>query len=59
MKKQEVLAILDRLSDPLDPERLMHDLYLKAKIERAEEAVGRGELVSQEEVVRQSQKWFE
>jgi hypothetical protein len=59
MKKQEVLAILDRLPDPLDPEQLMHDLYLKAKIERAEEAIARGELVSQEEVVRQSQEWFE
>jgi hypothetical protein len=59
MKKQDVLAILDRLSDPLDPEQLMHDLYLKAKIERAEEAIARGELVSQDEVVRQSQEWFE
>ena len=59
MKKQEVLAILDRLPDPLDPEQLMYHLYLKAKIERAEEAIVRGELVSQEEVVRQSQEWFE
>jgi cytidylate kinase len=54
-----VLAILDRLSDPLDPEQLMYELYLKAKIECAEEAIARRELVSQEEAVRQSQEWFE
>ena len=32
---------------------------LKAKIERAEEAIARGEIVSHEEVVRRSQEWFE
>jgi hypothetical protein len=59
VKKQEVIAILDHLSDPLDPEQLMYELYVKAKVERAEEAIGRGEVVSQDEVVRRSQEWFE
>ena len=59
MQKQDVLTLLDRLPDPLDPEQLMHELYLKAKIERAEEAIARGETVSHEEVVRRSQEWFE
>jgi hypothetical protein len=59
MNKQEVLSILDRLPDPLDPEDLMDELYLKAKIDRAEAAIARGEVVRQEEVVRRSQEWFE
>ncbi len=59
MHKQDVLTLLDHLPDPLDPEQLMHELYLKAKIERAEEARARGEIVSHEEVVRRSQEWFE
>jgi len=45
MRKQEVLTLLDYLPDSLDPELLMHELYLKAKIERAEEAMARGEIV--------------
>ena len=58
MQKQEVLSLLDRLPDPLDPEQLMHEIYLKAKIERAEEAIACGEVVSHDEVVRRSQQWF-
>jgi hypothetical protein len=56
MQKQDVLTLLDHLPDPLGPEQLMYELYLRAKIERAEEAKARGETVSHEEVVRQ---WFE
>ena len=59
MKKQEVLSILDRLPDPFDPADLMDEVYLKAQIDRAEAAIARGDLVSQEDVVRWSQEWFE
>jgi hypothetical protein len=59
MHKQDVIALLEHLPDPLDPEELMHELYLKAKIDRAEEAIARGEIVNQDEVVRRSQEWFE
>ncbi len=59
MNKQEVLDILEQLPEELDPEQLMHELYLKAKLDRAEEAVAAGEVISHEEVVRRSQEWFE
>jgi hypothetical protein len=59
MNKQEVLDIIDRLPEPIDPEQLMSELYLKAKLDRAEAAVARGEVVSQEEVVQRSRQWFE
>ncbi len=59
MHKQDVITLLEHLPDPLDPEVLMHELYLKAKIDRAEEAIARGEIVNQDEVVRRSQEWFE
>ncbi len=59
MKKQELLAMLEQLPEDFDPERLMHELYLRAKLERAEEAIQRGEVVSHEEVVARSRKWFE
>jgi len=58
MKRQEVLDILERLPDQIDPEQLMHDLYLKAKLERAEAALAKGECISQDEVVKRSRGWF-
>ena len=59
MQKQEVLEILDRLPEQLDPEQLIDELYLKAKLDRAEEAVARDEVVPHEEAARRSRQWFE
>ena len=59
MKKQEVLDILERLPDQIDIEQLIDELYLKAKLERAEAAVAKGNVVSQDEVVKRSREWFE
>jgi len=59
MKKQEVLDILERLPDQIDPEQLIHELYVKAKLERAEAAVAKGDVVAHDEVVRRSREWFE
>ena len=59
MKKDELLAMLERLPEDFDPERLIDDLYLRGKLERAEEAARRGDVVSHEDVVARSQRWFE
>ena len=59
MKKQELLDILDHLPDQIDPEQLMHELYLRAKLERAEVAVANGDVFSHDEAVKRSQEWFE
>jgi hypothetical protein len=59
MNKQEVLDVIDHFPDPIDPEQLMTALYLKAKLDRAEAAVARGEVVSHEEVVQRSRQWFD
>lgn len=58
MNKQEVLDLIDHLPEQIDPEQLMTELYLKAKLDRAEAAVARDEVVSQEEVVQRSRQWF-
>ena len=59
MNKQEVLDLIDHLPEQIDPEQLMTELYLKAKLDRAEAAVARGDILSHEEVVQESQRWFE
>lgn len=58
MKKQEVMTMLDRFSDEVNPEELIDELYLKAKLEKAEQAVAQGDVVAQDEVVKRSQEWF-
>ena len=58
MKKQELLELIDQLPDDVDPEQLIHKLYLKAKLERAEAAVANGDVVPQQEVVKRSEAWF-
>ncbi len=58
MKKQEVLDLLDQFADELNAEELMDGLYLKAKLEQAEAAVQRGDVYSQDEVIKRSQQWF-
>jgi hypothetical protein len=58
MNKQEVLDIIDHLPEQIDPEPLMTELYVKAKLDCAEAAVAHGEVVSHE-VVQRSRQWFE
>ena len=59
MNKREVMDIIDHFPEYNDLEKLVAKLYLKAKLDRAEAAVARGEVVSQEEVVQRSRQWFE
>ena len=59
MKKQEVLELLERFPDEIDADELMYGLYLKAKLDRAEAAVDRDEVIGHEEVVKRSDKWFQ
>ena len=49
-------AILDRFPEQVDTEQLIAESYLKAKLDRAEAALARDEVLSQAEVVERSQK---
>jgi hypothetical protein len=57
VNKHEVLAIIRKLPEEITPEELMTLLYMKAKLDCAEAAVAKGEVVGQAEVVRQSHCW--
>jgi hypothetical protein len=59
MKKQDVLEVLKQFPEEFDAEQFMHHVYLRAKLEQAEEAVARNQVLSHEEVVRRSRQWFE
>jgi hypothetical protein len=60
MQKKDVLALLEHYPEgEIDPEELIRELYLNVKLEHAEGEVDRGETISHDEVVRQSQQWFQ
>lgn len=59
MQKKDVLALLKHYPEgEIDPEELIRELYLKIKLEHAEAEVERGETLTQDEVVRQTEQWF-
>ncbi len=58
MKKQDVVELLDNFPEGVDAEKLIEVLYLKAKLEKAELAIERGEVLTQEQVVEQTNQWF-
>lgn len=58
MKNQEVVELLNQFPDEVDAEKLMETLYLRAKLDRAEAAVARGEILTHDELVAESKKWF-
>jgi hypothetical protein len=57
MRKQEVLDLLEQFSEELNLDQLIDTLYLKAKLEQAEAAVARGEIVSHADVAERIRKW--
>ena len=56
--KQQVLEIVKDLPDEVDIDEIMYRLYLRQKLEAAEKDVREGRVVSHEEVVKETSKWF-
>ena len=58
MQKKDVLALLEHYPEgEIDPEELIRELYLKVKLEHAEGEIERGETITHDEVMRQSNRW--
>ena len=57
--KQQVYELIKDLPDQLDIEEIMYQLYIRQKLETAEKDVREGRIISHEEVVRETSKWFE
>lgn len=56
--KQQVLEIIKDLPEEVDIDEIMYRLYLRQKLEAAEEDVREGRVVLHEEVVKETSKWF-
>jgi predicted transcriptional regulator len=58
IEKRKLLRIIDALPDKVDIEEVLYRLYLRQKLEAAEEDVREGRLVSHEDVVAENERWF-
>ena len=56
--KQQVLELIRDLPDEIDIDEIIYRLYLRQKLESAEKDVREGRVVSHEEVVKETSKWF-
>lgn len=56
--KRQVLDMIKDLPEQIDVDELIYRLYLRQKLEAAEKDVREGRLVSHEEVVKETSKWF-
>ena len=56
--KQQVFELIEDLPDELDIDEIMYRLYVRQKLETAEKDVREGRVISHEEVVRETSKWF-
>ena len=58
ISKKQVLEIVKDLPEEIDIDEIIYRLYLRQKLEAAEEDVREGRVVSHEEVVGETPKWF-
>ncbi|OHB94225.1 MAG: hypothetical protein A3E19_00800 [Planctomycetes bacterium RIFCSPHIGHO2_12_FULL_52_36] len=56
--KQQVLEIVEDLPEEVDVDEVIYRLYLRQKLEIAEEDIREGRTVPHEEVVKETSKWF-
>lgn len=57
--KQQILDLIKDLPEELEIDEIMYRLYLRQKLDSAEKDVQEGRLLSHEEVVKETSKWFE
>jgi hypothetical protein len=56
--KQQVLDLLKDLPEQVDIDEVIYRLYLRQKLELAEQDVREGRLISHAEVVKETSKWY-
>lgn len=58
IEKQELLKLMADLPDQVETDEVHYRLYLREKLEAAEEDVREGRLISHEDVVAENERWF-
>ncbi len=58
LKKKHVKETLDQLPDEFQLENIIDELILLDKIEKGEKQSSNGEVISEEELEKEMEKWF-
>ena len=58
IQKQAILKLVEDLPEEVDFEELHYRLYLREKLEAAEEVVREGRVLSHDDVVAETSRWF-
>ena len=56
--KQQIFELIKDLPEEVDIDEVIYRLYLRQKLEVAEKDIREGKLVSHEEVIKETSKWF-
>lgn len=56
--KEELHRIVEDLSEPVEMDEVLYRLYLREKLDAAEEDAREGRVVTHEDVVAETAKWF-
>ena len=58
MRKQDVLTLLEGFPEEFDADLLMERIYLRLKLDKAEEDIRNGNVISDEDFEKETQQWF-
>ena len=57
--KKKIVDLIKDLPEEIEIDEIIYRLYLRQKLEAAEKDVREGQLLSHEEVIKESSRWFE
>jgi hypothetical protein len=58
INKQELHKLVEDLPEPVETDEVLYRLYLREKLNAAEEDIREGRALTHEEVVAETAKWF-
>ena len=57
--KNRLLEMVNELPEEIDIDEMIYRLYLRQKLEASEKDIKEGRVISHEDVVKETDKWFE
>jgi hypothetical protein len=56
--KRDFLELVGNLPDEIDLDEIIYRLYLKQKLEDAEQDIRNGNVISHDDVIKETEEWF-
>ncbi len=56
--RNQLMEMVEELPEEIDVDDMIYRLYLRQKLETAEKDIEEGRVISHEDVMRETSKWF-